>query len=367
VESERDVLVLAARLALRTAPDEEALRLLGRPLNWEYLLETAVSEGMEGLLACQLTRLARQHDVELPVEPFRRAYHQLFARNGAYLALLSEIRDELRPHEVQTILLKGGALIPAVYEGRPGLRPLSDLDLLVKASDLRPVETVLRGLGFNSSSSSPGFFVRDSLAIDLHTDLVGAARISRRALAFRFDMDALWRAATPIDPDNPTVLVLSPPHQFLHLAVHALKHSYSRLIWAVDLGLLSQRVNGDELVGEAEASGTVRALTYALVGVHSLMRVPLPGDLPDRLPRLNWIEQVFLRRVTSRQRVAPLGEVLVAFSIPDFVGTLGYLRECGFPRREVLTQGYLRRLLGAVVPWVRQSEMRRDITGQMTG
>jgi len=331
-------LLTCGRLYLGTARDEEALTLLNLPLSWAHLLEKADEEGMSGILAFQLRRLAQAHNVDLLLAPLTQAFHHIFARNGALFAELSALREALRRRGLQAILLKGGALIGTVYRGHLGLRPLSDLDLLIKARDLPFISEVLKKQGFHPLSPSSTFFLNGWAAIDLHTDLIGTARIRRRRLAFRFDEQTLWREASPLYPDDPTLLVLSSPHQFLHLAVHALKHPFSPLIWFVDLGLVFQRMRWEELLEQAKATGTLRPLAYALFGLKGLMRVEIPQEVLACLPLLNLLERRFLRGVVRRKAMGRLGEVLVAFSIPGLMAKMSYLFELGLPRREVLAE-----------------------------
>lgn len=335
---ERELLLLAGRLALGTAPDAEALPYVRSPLNWTRLFERAAGEGMSGLLAAQLQRLTRLDRRGLPPTLCTQAHHHIFARNGAFFAELAALRKELQQHGHQVILLKGGALIETVYQGHLGLRPLSDLDLLVRASDLPCIKAILLRRGFHPASPSSTFFTNGPTAFDLHTDLIGATRIRRRALAFQFDAEALWREATQLDARDPTVLVLSMPQQFLHLTVHTLKHSFSRLIWLVDLALVWQRLQWAELMPQAIASGTLRPLAYVLWSLERLMGVEMPAHVWAALPQLSKVEKLFLEAVAQRRDMGALGEVMGAFSIPEWRRRLGYLLEFGFPNRHVLAE-----------------------------
>lgn len=337
---ELELLLLAGRLLIGTARDEEAIALLRLPLDWTLLQQKAAAEGMEGLLAFQLRRLARVYHLDLPLAPLTQALHCIFACNGALVTELAAFRQALRQGGRQVILLKGGALLETIYRGQVGLRPLSDLDLLIKAADLPAIEAVLHRRGCRPLSPSSLFFVNDAAAFDLHLDLAGETRVRRKALAFHFEAEALWREASPLDPQDPTILVLSPLHQVLYLAVHALKHSFSRLIWFVDLGLLLPHVRWEELVDRAAAAGALRALAYALVGLQRLLGVKVPPELLGRLPRFNGIERRFLQTVVSRRAMLTPGEVMVVFAIPGCMGKLGYLLELGLPRRKVLAQDY---------------------------
>jgi len=335
---EREILLLAGRLALGTVTDAEALVYFHAPLPWERLFERAAEEGMSGLLAAQLQRLALLYQYDFPLDRFAQAHHHLFARNGAFFAELTALHKELQQHGLQIVLLKGGALIETVYQGHLGLRPLSDLDLLIKDTDLPCIKDILWRWGFRPPSPASNFWTHGPTAFDLHTDLLGATRIRRRALAFQFDTAALWREATRLEAHDPTLLLLSPPHQFLHLAVHALKHSFSRLIWLVDLGLVWQQLRWEDLLLQAIASGTLRPLLYVLLSLQRLMGVEVPPHVWAALPQLGRLEQRFLEAVARRRGLVALGEVMVAFSIAERRRRWGYLVEFSFPERHVLAE-----------------------------
>jgi hypothetical protein len=335
---ERDVIRSLGRLFLGTARDEDVLPLLGQPLDWAHLLDSSSKEGMAGVLALQLERLARHHDLDLPSEPFSDELRKVFMRTGGFLAQLSSLRSALQKQGIRVIVLKGGALIQTAYQRQLGLRPLSDIDLLVKSSDLPLVQQAVSEQGLHSGSPSVGLFRKGPVAFDLHSDLINSDRIRRRALAFRFDAGSLWAHARPLDEQDDSLLVLSPAHQFLHLAVHGLKHSFSRLIWLVDLALVWRYVEWEELLETSAETGTLRPVAYGLEGIHRLLGEKIPEKVWDALPRLNRVERAFMDAVVRRRASEPAGELLVAFSIPSLFGRLGYLWEFAFPRPKILAE-----------------------------
>ena len=335
---ELDLLLAAGRLFLGNAEKEEVLECIGPSLDCAGLLELAGREGMSGVLALQLERLARTDRLELPLEAFSKALHTTFVSNGSLFAELLTLRGDLQKEGLRIILLKGGALTTTAYGGQVGLRPLSDLDLLVKETDLPAVRDMLLERGFRTPGSSGTLFTKGPVMFDLHTDLINASRIRRRALAYRFDAQTIWDKAVPLDPGDESLLTLPPAHQFLHLAVHAQKHSFSRLIWLVDLVLVSRRLDWEELLLEAEKTGTQRSVAYAVSAMEQLLAVKIPPGVRVSLPRLNRMECSFVDAVVARRASEPTGELLVAFSIPTTAGKLGYLYEFTFPRRKVLRE-----------------------------
>ena len=146
------------------------------------------------------------------------------------------------------------------------------------------------------------------------------------------------RTSAKFMPVDESLLVLSPTHQFLHLAVHGQKHSFSRLIWLVDLALVCRQVSWGELIEQARRTGTLRPVAYALSSIAGLFGTKVPQDVWEALPRLNWIERRFVTAVVGRRAAEPEGELLVALSIPSLVGKLAYLLEFAFPRPHVLAE-----------------------------
>ena len=169
---ELDLLLAAGRLFLGNAEKEEALECIGPSLDWAGLLELAGQEGMSGVLALQLEQLTRTDGLKLPLEPFSKALHEIFVSNGSHFAELLALRAALQKEGFRIILLKGGALTTTAYGGQLGLRPLSDLDLLVKEIDLPRVRDMLFQRGFRSPGSSGTLFTKGPVMFDLHTDLI---------------------------------------------------------------------------------------------------------------------------------------------------------------------------------------------------
>lgn len=259
-----------------------------------------------------------------------RVTAETFAQNARYFQVLGELDARL---STDVIVLKGAALLQSAYRGRSSLRPLSDVDLLVR--DLSSVQNTLRTMGFCTHSSSPPVWHRERLTLDVHESLV-ENRIRSRAQAFRFGETALWDAREPLGGDFVHLFVLSPIHHFLYLAVHALKHAHARLIWLVDLALLLPALDPDELVGVAAKTGCSRVLKYTLALLHRLLDVPVP----PLAVRLNGLERRYLEAVMRREQPAVIGEIVMVFSVPTRLGQLQYLLELCFPQVEVLRRLY---------------------------
>lgn len=334
---ENRILLGIARGYLGTTTDDDLLSALSQPVDWPLLFQKASKEGMAGVVAHQLQQLSEGHDLHLPLDDFTEALNGIFLKNGHHFAELAKLTQRLVTGGVTVLLLKGGALMDTVYHGQMGLRPLSDIDILVHPPDVPSLQEELRSLGFHPSASSRSLWANGPVSFDIHTDLMGTGRIRRRGLAITFDEESLWARALPVASGAGHLRVLCPEHQFLHLAVHALKHSYSRLIWLVDLGLVSKQLDWSQLLLLAQACGALRPTAYAVGCLEQLMAIEMPSDVQRALPALNKMESGFVDLVRRRRpEMEALGEPLFAFSIPSWRGRLAYLFEFMFPSRLVL-------------------------------
>jgi hypothetical protein len=97
-----------------------------------------------------LYRHLRAAGVEIP-EGVQRQLQAVYIRhrraNEARLQALVEILDAFGAAGIESLVLKGPALMFLVYESA-ALRPISDLDILVPASAAIRAQHLLRGLGF---------------------------------------------------------------------------------------------------------------------------------------------------------------------------------------------------------------------------
>lgn len=135
-------------------------------------------------------------------------------------------------NQLPVIALKGLALAKSIY-GDIALRPMSDLDLLVKEEDLVKAGRILLTLGYNQCSPAwesttktlhhhlPSFRNKNGVSIELHWNIVDLNS------SIKVDLDGLWERACFIKVDNLDVRVFSPEDLFLHLCIHACGHLQS--------------------------------------------------------------------------------------------------------------------------------------------
>lgn len=287
--------------ALRAFLDGEAspgLRALSASaLDWEWLGRRADEERLGPLLYTIFRRLS-------PSAPnLDRLQGAWVAFRRQYLLGVEQLSGVLSVFEregVPVLTLKGPALGEMLYRD-PGLRPFTDLDLLVRPADVPRAVSLLSALGYRHEDPAHSLAYDlawrhsarfagakdepDLLPVDLHWELLDYPGITRGP---SMDLEEVWGRAVKVGAGDEPARTLCPEDLLIYLALHwAVHHAFSGLIWGLDLALLLRR-HGDELDWAAVAQRTSRwgvrsALYFALRKVEEQFAVGPPPGVLDRL------------------------------------------------------------------------------------
>lgn len=341
-------LVTLLQVALDLRPEWQLERLL-RGLDPESLRARASQEGVSGLLSEYTLRW------QIPID--LSEVNLQVADKRAYRLELFRLQEGLKKAGTSLLLLKGAALSGTIYGRRPTRwRPWRDLDLLVEPGQMTTVQRILADMGYRSD---PSGYLRERLCIDLHSDLLGASRIPTRSKVFCFDTDAIWGESLPLHGGLPNLRILSPHHQFSHLSVHAMKHSYSRLVWLLDLALLYPTLEPERMWRTARRCRSARAVAMALQLLNCTLGVELDPLSRHRLPAFHWPERLFFAWMKEGRQPLVMGELLCVLQAPTLASGAAYLKELCFPpggappvqrlvKLAEIAWGEVRRLLGLV-------------------
>lgn len=114
-------------------------------VDWEHVWQIANRERVVPLLYQTTRRMT-----ELPAwwqERCRAEYQKTGILNTLRFRELSGLLADLRSAGLETIVLKGAALIELIY-GNPALRPMIDLDLLLHKQDIPQAIELFAGRGY---------------------------------------------------------------------------------------------------------------------------------------------------------------------------------------------------------------------------
>lgn len=301
-------------------------------LDWRYLLAAANRQGVRPLLS----QWRDKHGVSAPPEAadvLHAAYWENYFRTRTLLAELAAVRAAAATEGIVLLPLKGAALAPTVYPS-PDLRPMSDLDMLARASDLARTSAVLASLGYREEPDGPMLLpprMRDplrgehkftairggfALLIEVRAepldpgfpplselDRAFSARLHRHATHF-------WERAT-IGSDLTTAHA-APEDLLLHVASHmTTRHADFRLIWLCDVREIlahahmhAPEFDWDTFARDARTLDLVVPVRAALDAAARWLDVPVPTSALASLAPRRWhvVDRLEQRSLGAREQ-----------------------------------------------------------------
>jgi hypothetical protein len=321
------------------------LHFLKQNAPWDHLGMLAEMEGVGGLLYHHLKTLGLLGSLpKAVIRHLENTYGQTRKQTLAVVAKAEALSSRLEQARVPVLALQGLSLVK-VY-GDPGLRPLGDADLMVKPGHKWRLKALLLEAGYRMPVFLyPDLFHKDGIWLDIHTHILSLDRIRSRRYLFPEDLTSMWERAIPFSDQSNGLLVLDPYDNFIALAAHALKHSYSRLIWLADLheSLLKWTKNPAGWEGMVERTRfwqQERVVLYGLLLLEGIFDLEVPLWVKGYLgiQRLSVLEKHVIR---LKLRGFSSGELCYALWLCHIKGAgkkLEFLRETLFPRGEIMAQ-----------------------------
>jgi len=263
---------------------------------WEALIAEARRQGVAPLVywafsqSGDLTRLP-----ETVRNQLRLLYASTLMQNQLRFRELEALSRAYAQARIPLVVLKGACYALTIYPDA-GLRPMSDLDVLVPIARLDEAVDLACSLGYREFAleASPGlnsllshhiFLQKQSpqpMALEVHFSLM-----AERAFKYPVSTDWFWEQAEPLDSPSSgrfeNLLMLTPAAQVLYAAFHAiLQHGGYKapLRWFFDLDQLirryATRLDWDLLVSQAGTFEWGSALRAALVQAEAYFETPIP-------------------------------------------------------------------------------------------
>ena len=331
-------------------------------LDWMMVKEAAYKEGVIGILYERL----RDGDMsESALTWFKNFYRSVFTQNIINLNALEKLEYFLDKEKIEVMTLKGASLLNSIYHDI-GMRPMGDIDLMVRPEDRERFVMLLKQMGYKEDPLLSHFYKKDRVVIDLHIHALNTDRIANRAALFPTGMEPVWANSVPWGksfiwlrrPDDMDNVIL--------LSQHFMKHSFSKLIWLVDVLRLIK--NNDsmflaDLLKRADFLGQRKALSYTLY----LMNRILYHKTGAR--NLSRVERGILEARVHGHSIDLIGPLMAVFCVNGFRRKVALGMESLFPVNEIVKKEvskpfsgkgilyYPRRFLKIVAPLLRRFHM----------
>jgi hypothetical protein len=269
----------------------------------------------------QLYQITPQHIFD----SFKFMYYAQVKRCILQYDQLSSVLEAFNEIKCQVMLLKGFALSKVVYQNF-GVRPMSDIDLLVKKKYFNQATEIISSLGFkaiiNPKFSGPiaehayhiqflKVFNNQHIILELHHDLSNETH--------QFNTAEYWNRAQQYVFDKNNALVMEANDLLVYLSLHSARHNYKRLLWLCDLAqviiVYKDTLHWDKLVRISHEAKSNIALFYSIYLISHFFHLDIPpdwnlNDLSTPFISRYWLEKILINHINNGLRLNKKNNVI---------------------------------------------------------
>ncbi len=344
---------------LRTSPDDTPYSGILPAEDWNGIVELSLLHGVAPLLLARLRERNLQQSV--PTEILKKLQSATLHTGLKNTKLYHELGNVLKgfvQESIPVIVLKGAHLAELVYPNI-ALRPMDDVDLLVRKNDLERVEKKLHEIGYGHltadaermKSTTPHhltpFRKNGCSPVEVHWTLPSMG-------SFEKDADEIWARAHSVTIGGCETRVLSPVDLLLHVSIHAsLHHRFGLGLRPLcDVAAIANRhydgLDWEKILKYAGAwrlrSGVYLTLHLAkeMVGARipdHVLQMMRPPDFDIRLNE--WAKEQIFTRNTELGDSSAMSPRLAEFLGPGSLSSkIQQLFRLAFPSREDMSRTF---------------------------
>ena len=303
------ILFCIARARLTPTDIATLTGLLQAELDWNYLLQAAARHGVWPLMHQHLERLPADSIPVTVRETLREAVRGHVIHAQKHVRVLHQIMEACCAVGLHPIPYKGPVLGAQLF-GDFAMRQFSDLDLLVRREEARPVGACLRDMGFEPFLAAPPGWAEwyertrheysfHHPTLDCHVELHWGAW--PRFVAMPVDIHPFWEHHETVLLDGQPVPSLPLEELLFLLSLHGTKHQWVRLAWLADIAEIirsTPALDWTHVQRLAALSRSTRFLHLGLWLAQHLLGAPVPAAVATQL--------------TADQQVDPLARAMAA-------------------------------------------------------
>jgi len=328
--------------------------------DWDYFVSRSI-DTLLGPIVYKYTRFSQPAESKIPVfalKKLQQVHSQIFVKNTFLFKSFQEILLEFDKRAIQVIPLKGIFLLENYYQDF-GLRQISDLDLLVRESELESVIRMFETLGYSMTMymprkaakaakiSAPYKFTKGDVVVDLHI------KLSDGYCGYTINMNSIWENAQIGHLSNGVAcMYLSILDHVLFLFIHLRRHIEIRnfkMISFYDILIIVQKegLNTNDMLNRAVDFGCYNEVEEILYLLNKFFSLALDHNLDlkkdDSRKTIDLIFHQVLsenRELLEKKYAAPGSTGFIHLSVMGWKDKLIYLASRVIPDRRYLVSTY---------------------------
>jgi hypothetical protein len=280
--------------------------------DWNLIAQCSVRHSVSPLLYFRL----KQSGLNVPATTLEKLHGLYLSSVASNLHLYHELSKRLqvlRDASIPVVVLKGAHLAEIVY-GHIGLRPMSDVDLLLKKEDLARGQKRLMDAGHSPFSNQ--------IRLDLQWNIESSVDY------LKIDMKKVWERARPEVIAGVEVLVLCPEDLILHICLH----------------LSFQHLFQTQVCSYASEWGVRNSVYLTLLLARDIMGANVPDDVMENLKPDEFdhgVKAWAVKQIFSAAAAPAISPFFFQLWKPSsFYEKISLLRKLLLPAPEIISQDY---------------------------
>ncbi|RPI71217.1 MAG: hypothetical protein EHM47_10720 [Ignavibacteriales bacterium] len=290
---------------------------------WKGIIDfDKIDPGSYRLLPLLYNNLIKNEVKDKKLDMLKGIYRRTWFENQILSYQVVKILDIFNNSGIKTLVLKGIALINIYYRDY-GLRPMSDIDILIPTEKAADAFIILKKLGWSASEyKSPEKIMSIIHSCDL-TDSTGTHHVDLHWHLFieccqQNADDDFWEGGIKKKIKDVPTHVLNQADQLLHTCVHGMKWSIiPPFRWVADAMIIinssQNRIDWNRLISQAKKRRLSVPLRYALEYLHKTFNADIPTEVLKNIRKVptTKIERIEFKYKLGNQKKNFFGNIPV--------------------------------------------------------
>ncbi|MDW7680342.1 MAG: nucleotidyltransferase family protein [bacterium] len=348
---ENRLLLLCAKLITDNSNPNEIVELFDRKPDWQKVVKKARSYAIGSACYCVLSKIPEKNLIpDKYLSELKQEYLDTLGRNTIVYNELKALLKIFNQAQIDTVLLKGAGLLASVYPDL-GFRFMSDIDILIKESDLSRAQQSLLTNGY--SQNKPTYRIQNkkyhhlppfwnpakNIRIEAHWTL------ARTDTIFNIEIADFWSRVQKSKFGGSDILLLSPEDMIIHQCLHLFLSQVNSNIFKTlfDIATIVQHyqnwLDWDQIAACSTRYKLATPVFATLFLINDLIEISIPPVVLSRLRKKTSTAQLSWMEVDYKQ--SGMESISRNFFVtPGFKKKISYILSRIFPSIEHLNYKY---------------------------
>lgn len=243
-------------------------------------------------------------------EKFFTEYQKTIFKNIMIQNEGKKIIKKFYENNIEFIVLKGFFLANSVYENI-GIRPMDDIDFLIKKEYEDIVDNVLHSCGYRkypTYNTTKQTYINDSLRfyLDIHKEIITFKCLNK---IVRWDEKDIWRTSYQFKIDNIPVKTLSPTNNIIYLSYHfAFQHGGKNILSLIDICKVMKyykdEINWNNIMILSKKLNLCKCICFTFSLLSEYFDNIVPKDIVGNLHCFSKFEERIINKILNEGNVA---------------------------------------------------------------